>query len=219
LAKISCPAYIKVIEALTILYATQLFSGQWIRGDVIIQLLKDNSIMVPSLDVFSFTEKKLKNAFSRTALAFIDADYTPNDTGIFRKMKYINNSNVSFFYFTLYKNSIPLKNAEWFKHAIHSKSELEYYNQRQSEAPTTVSDSSNISFDSVTHVEPVKIQQPDKTLNTEQQHKTTNEMVENHIIFPKLSEKISNESKWYSPEALSLFVKSQKVTKQKRKNK
>lgn len=91
-------------------------------------MLKDNSIIVPKLDIFSFNRRKLKNAFSRSALAFVDADYTLNDTGIFRKTKYINNCNVSFFYFRLCKSSIPPKNVNWFKHAIHSKSRLEHYN-------------------------------------------------------------------------------------------
>jgi hypothetical protein len=112
MAKKSNPVYVRVLKALTVLCATRLFSGQWIQGSVIVKLLQDASFVVPNLDISSFNEQKLNYTFGRTALSFVDAIYTPNEVGIYRRTKYVNTKNVYFYYFTLCKNSIPSSNTQ-----------------------------------------------------------------------------------------------------------
>jgi hypothetical protein len=96
MAKKLNPVYVRVLKALTVLRATRLFSGQWIRDSVIVKLLQDTSLVVPNLDISSFNEQKLNYAFDRTALSFVDAIYTPNEVGIYRRTKYVNAKNVYF---------------------------------------------------------------------------------------------------------------------------
>jgi hypothetical protein len=217
MAKKNSPVYIKVLQSMLMLRATGYFYGRWIKADVIVKLLQNPSHVITNFDVASFTEAKLKNSLSRSTAMCIDVLCTPNEFGMYRKIHYLNGRGVCLYYFTLSKSGIPPVLFNW-SNVITSPT---FFKQQQQQQDKTLTDTDAVTIiqNNNKHVEPVKVNQTtNKHLNTTPDTKRQKVNESNGYVshYPKLSDKIANESKWYSPEALSLFVKGPKVTRQKR---
>jgi hypothetical protein len=201
----ACKAIFKAVLALC---NSSLYCGRWIKEEVILDLVQQHG----DLDGCAIDVTLLRSTFGRQPFTFVNHWDTPNDARIYRRHDYakdVNSKNNKYckefyFYFTKESNSIPRNIVNWESKAITNLNQL---TRRRS---NRLSQCQGVEMDCL----PVRKRLKRNTTETNYNHDNVQHPQVLHIdgtrdiheYIPK-SKQIQKQTKWDSPEALSLFVR------------
>jgi hypothetical protein len=189
------PCYTKsILKALNVVKHTGKFNGKWIREDVLVELINIYT------NVDSINIHKLNLTFGSTVFSYVNDLRSPNHACVYRnstRTRYYNNEcnkiqckRVYYYFFTKHKNSIPNLSSNWCNNAlVRIPDEPRRSSRLANKAP---SESPVMKKKRVTHP------------NTQDTNSTMGECL--HVPENLKAKVILGESRWDSPEALSLFV-------------
>jgi hypothetical protein len=206
-----------VLKALNLVKCCGKWYGQWIHEDVLLQLMCIHA--QDCVDVKNITTFRLNLAFGcKSSFSFVNDLRSPNYACVYRnssrnriynnKCNKIQYKKVHYYFFTKQKNNLPRMSSNWCSNALVQlpTTTKPRRSSRLANRPPSPSETQVMEKQRSTH-------QNSNIICSEDQ----NETVEYVPVENEKAKLILKQSRWDSPEALSLFVHGTKATRLKKR--
>jgi hypothetical protein len=194
------PMYLTVAHHVAVVRATGKYYNRWISENVLLKLIHEISTD------YNYGLETLRRAYGHPALFDVNMLQCTNNFGVYKRSYRVNGKKVAYFYyFTKSKVAIPQSTVNWHSKSIISMCQLKRRQSKRLQSQSQVQYHRNTT-DTHDYI-------PNDTQTVDESNQ---DIYECPIVNDsKKSTNIKEQTKWDSPEALSLFVQGTKASRQR----